>query len=198
MEPSGRLVIASSSSRERLERDLDETAAGELGLVDLRHELMRVVGALPPRQRAVLVLRYLEDLSQAKTAEILGWSVGTVKSTTSRALDRLRQELPGDPHVEVATPGSAPTPGPGPRARGGAALRRPRPAPPPNDAGLPLRMYRQLGVLLDRTPLAAETPRSAGTGTAIMLDRLTIRRTFGTSWWAVGSLLPAPRDDELD
>jgi DNA-directed RNA polymerase specialized sigma24 family protein len=47
-----------------------------------------------------LVLRYLEDQSEAQTAEILGWSVGTVKSTTSRALDRLRQELPNPADVD--------------------------------------------------------------------------------------------------
>ncbi|MGB7053536.1 MAG: SigE family RNA polymerase sigma factor [Acidimicrobiales bacterium] len=83
-----------------LEGDLDETSARELGLVEYRHELMRAVGSLPPRQRAALVLRYLEDLSEAQTAEILGWSVGTVKSTTSRALDRLRQELPSPAGVD--------------------------------------------------------------------------------------------------
>lgn len=80
--------------------DLDETAARELGLVEYRHELMRVVGSLPPRQRSALVLRYLEDLSEAQTAEILGWSVGTVKSTTSRALDRLRRELSSPADVD--------------------------------------------------------------------------------------------------
>jgi RNA polymerase sigma-70 factor (sigma-E family) len=77
-----------------LEEGLDETAARDLGLVEYKHELMLAVGALPPRQRATLVLRYFEDLSESQTAELLGWSIGTVKSTTSRALDRLRQALP--------------------------------------------------------------------------------------------------------
>jgi RNA polymerase sigma-70 factor (sigma-E family) len=57
---------------------------------DDRDRLWRALGRLPRRQRAVVVLRYFEDLSEAETAEILGCSVGTIKSQTSRALARLR------------------------------------------------------------------------------------------------------------
>ena len=52
------------------------------------------LAGLPPRMRAVLVLRYWEDLSERETAEVLGCSVGTVKSQTSRGLSRLRSSVP--------------------------------------------------------------------------------------------------------
>ena len=65
-----------------------------------RDLLLRGLAALPVGQRAVLVLRYFEDLTEAQTAEALNCSVGTVKSQAARALARLRQltsetEVPG-------------------------------------------------------------------------------------------------------
>jgi RNA polymerase sigma-70 factor (ECF subfamily) len=60
---------------------------------DERDALWRLVLDLPVRQRAVLVLRFYEDLSEAETARTLGLSPGTVKSHTSRALASLRAEL---------------------------------------------------------------------------------------------------------
>jgi RNA polymerase sigma-70 factor (sigma-E family) len=57
---------------------------------DERHTLRLALDRLPRRQRAVVVLRYYEDLSEAEVARILGCSVGTVKSHASRALARLR------------------------------------------------------------------------------------------------------------
>jgi DNA-directed RNA polymerase specialized sigma24 family protein len=63
----------------------DGTAA-----VDLRDQLVRLLIQLPPRQRAVIVLRYWEQLSEAEAAEVLGCSEGTVKSAASRGLRRLR------------------------------------------------------------------------------------------------------------
>ena len=59
--------------------------------VDLRDALGRALAQLPPRQRAVLVLRYWEELSQAETAALLGCAEGTVKSATARGLRRLRE-----------------------------------------------------------------------------------------------------------
>lgn len=60
------------------------------GGLDDRDRLWRALGRLPRRQRAVLVLRYFEDLSEAEIAEALGCSVGTVKSQASRAVAKLR------------------------------------------------------------------------------------------------------------
>jgi RNA polymerase sigma-70 factor (sigma-E family) len=71
--------------------DLEDTRAQrELYGVDAQQELLGALGALTVRQRAIILLRYWEDLPEADVAEILGCSVGTVKSTASRSLARLR------------------------------------------------------------------------------------------------------------
>ena len=57
---------------------------------DLGHDLLTAMAALPRMQRAVVVCRWFEDLSEAQTAERLGVSIGTVKSHGSRALAALR------------------------------------------------------------------------------------------------------------
>ena len=59
-----------------------------------REAVWQFVQSLPPRQRAVIVLRYYEDLSEAETADLLGISTGTVKSQASRALAALRDRVP--------------------------------------------------------------------------------------------------------
>ncbi|MEU8520378.1 SigE family RNA polymerase sigma factor [Streptomyces sp. NPDC048577] len=58
----------------------------------LHDAMWSAVMKLPDRQRAMVVLRYYEDLSEAQTAEILGVSIGTVKSAVSRALRKLRED----------------------------------------------------------------------------------------------------------
>lgn len=57
-----------------------------------RDAMLRAVSRLPPRQRAMVVLRYYEDMTEAQTAQALGVSIGTVKSAVSRALDKLRDD----------------------------------------------------------------------------------------------------------
>jgi DNA-directed RNA polymerase specialized sigma24 family protein len=69
--------------------------------VDQRDELFRLLLQLPPGQRAAIVLRYWEDLSEAEAARVLGCSPGTVKSAASRGLARLR-ELGGTPPAAPA------------------------------------------------------------------------------------------------
>ncbi|HEY6526158.1 MAG TPA: SigE family RNA polymerase sigma factor [Solirubrobacteraceae bacterium] len=79
----------------------DESSARRMNAVGVRAELIAALATLPPRQRAVLVLRYFEDLSEAQVAELLGCSVGTVKSTASRGLTRLQAAL--SPEVSLST-----------------------------------------------------------------------------------------------
>ena len=57
-------------------------------------ELWALVQTLPRKARAVVVLRYYEEMTEAETADVLGISVGTVKSQASRALATLRERTP--------------------------------------------------------------------------------------------------------
>jgi RNA polymerase sigma-70 factor (sigma-E family) len=70
--------------------------------VDSRERLRRALRSLPPRQRAVVVLRHYEDLSEVQVAALLGCSVGTVKSQAAKGITRLRRLL--------ATDGERPSP----------------------------------------------------------------------------------------
>jgi RNA polymerase sigma-70 factor (sigma-E family) len=64
--------------------------------VEDRLDVLAALRRLPPRQRAVVVLRYYEDLSEREVAAVLGCSVGTVKTHGSRGLARLRELLGGE------------------------------------------------------------------------------------------------------
>jgi len=101
-EPYVRRILVNASIdrwrwlRRRSEEPLPDSdqgpvAADPAGAIARRDLLMRSLASLPPRQRAVLVLRYWDDHSEADVAAIMGCSVGTVKSQASRGLARLRQ-----------------------------------------------------------------------------------------------------------
>ncbi|HEY5394456.1 MAG TPA: SigE family RNA polymerase sigma factor [Trebonia sp.] len=95
------LVIDGAERRSRRTGELDGRLRGldrsdsraerALAAVDVHEELLTALAGLPARQRAVIVLRYWEDLPEAEVAAILGCSPGTVKSTASRGLARLRE-----------------------------------------------------------------------------------------------------------
>ncbi|SDN83236.1 RNA polymerase sigma-70 factor, sigma-E family [Klenkia soli] len=87
------------SSREQVLAFPPDSWREDAGPAD-RLDLWVALRQLPPRMRAVLVLRFYEDLSEAATAEVLRCSVGTVKSQTSRGLARLRTRLPADDLLE--------------------------------------------------------------------------------------------------
>lgn len=74
----------------------DIRALRDLHKVDTQQELLGALATLPAHQRAAIVLRYWEDLPEAEVAEILGCSVGTVKSSASRGLARLRATIRDD------------------------------------------------------------------------------------------------------
>lgn len=106
-----RAMVNSRTSLWRRRR-VDEYATAELpelpgpdrtAALDLHDALWQALGRLPRRQRAAVVLRYYEDLTEAETADALGIAAGTVKSTVSRALLRLRQDagLRDDPRTEL-------------------------------------------------------------------------------------------------
>ena len=72
----------------------ESPAPDQLVMVEERLALRDALLALPPGKRAMLVLRYLEDLPEAQVAHLLGCSVGTVRSQTHKAITQLRSALP--------------------------------------------------------------------------------------------------------
>ena len=73
---------------------------GQPGTAELRMVMLAALAALPPQARAVVVLRYWEDLSIEQVAAILRCSTGNVKSQSARALQKLRDQL-GDSLPEL-------------------------------------------------------------------------------------------------
>jgi RNA polymerase sigma-70 factor (sigma-E family) len=70
----------------------DQPAADTSGNTELHDTLQRAIDRLPQRMRAAVVLRYFEDMTEAEVADVLGVSQGTVKSTVSRAVAKLRTD----------------------------------------------------------------------------------------------------------
>lgn len=94
-----RSIYTANVSRWRRQKFAEHELTGDRAEVpgpdsDLRLTLVRALERLTAKQRAVLVLRYYEDLTEVQTAEALNVSVGTVKSTHSQALRRLREHAP--------------------------------------------------------------------------------------------------------
>ena len=87
------------------------TDGDQMAAYDLRDQLRRACLTLPPRQRAVLVLRYFEDMTEADAARTLGISVGAVKSQTSRGLERLRAVVQRETRDGETRDGEAGAPG---------------------------------------------------------------------------------------
>lgn len=107
-EPYVRQVLARESVnrwRRRRWREVPTDAVPEVVHHDStdRIALLEDLRRLSPRQRAVLVLRYFDDLTEADTAEALGISVGTVKSHSRDALARLRHQQSGDGQPAATT-----------------------------------------------------------------------------------------------
>jgi len=91
----------SSLRRRRLERRALVARGEEASQPDpARHlDCIQALRGLPSRQRACVVLRYYEDLTEVQVAELLGISVGTVKSQTHKALQKIKESLGGDRYV---------------------------------------------------------------------------------------------------
>lgn len=105
-------VLCRLATKRRYRRiPVDPSSGPELGATTTTQLVLRsAVRGLPPRQRAVIALRYLCDQTESQTAQILGCSVGTVKSQTSKALHSLQRFLESDKGEDAKTVGPLRTP----------------------------------------------------------------------------------------
>jgi RNA polymerase sigma-70 factor (sigma-E family) len=116
------IVIDRARARQRRPRETglldgydgtDPRSADPAAAVELRPVLLAALGTLTPQQRAIVVLRYFDDRSEAQVAELLGVTPGTVKSAASRAMAQLRKHpgltglfAPAAPAAPIPTPTS--------------------------------------------------------------------------------------------
>jgi RNA polymerase sigma factor (sigma-70 family) len=96
--------------RELLSADLPDPPDPDepYGRLDTKDRLRAALAALPPRQRAAVVLRHWVGLEPAEVADLLGCSAGTVRSQTARGLDKLREaySAQSDPAAEQGRSGT--------------------------------------------------------------------------------------------
>jgi RNA polymerase sigma-70 factor (sigma-E family) len=79
-----------------VQRDSTVVRTASMPDIESQDQIWRTLERLPDRQRAAIVLRFYEDLSERETARVLGCRVGTVKSAVSRGLERVRKEMTTD------------------------------------------------------------------------------------------------------
>ena len=96
---AGNLAIDQWRRRQTADKYADRLAVGTTRFDEVRVDLHRALAALPRRQRQVVMLRFVADMSEADVAAALGCSLGTVKSHASRGLAQLREILGDNSNV---------------------------------------------------------------------------------------------------
>ncbi|MBO4207386.1 SigE family RNA polymerase sigma factor [Micromonospora echinofusca] len=187
VEPYARRVLVNTSTSwwrrrwhgERPTEVLPERAVpDEIEQQVERDALWQHLRALPARQRAVLVLRYYEDLSEAQTAALLDISPGTVKSQTSRALATLRRRLGPEAGIDLPE-GDAPPARPG-RGRREVPQRTVRPTGGAAPAGSPEPTGSRPAAAAAASPVPSEDrPDAPAVPSAPAVVRTPVRASVG-------------------